>query len=241
MPRFFCEEISPTNAVITGEDARHIAKVLRMGPGEGLTLCDMRGSDYACTILSAQPDRVELRVDETLPCATEPTLKVRLFMALPKGDKFELIVQKAVELGVDEIIPVLTKRCVSRPDAKSMEKKLVRYNRVAYEAAKQSMRGKIPAVLPLRSFEEAIAEMGESDAAILFYERSTAPMQEVLAGVRDSLSIMVGAEGGFEEEEVAYAAARGVHTLTLGKRILRCETAPLAALSVVMYATGNLE
>lgn len=241
MPRFFCEDIAGDTAHITGEDARHIAKVLRMGIGEELTLCDRRGSDYRCSITAADPDRVTLQVHEVLPSETEPTLKVRLFMALPKGDKFELIVQKAVELGVEEIIPVMTHRCVSRPDEKSMAKKLIRYNRVAYEAAKQSMRGIIPQVLPLMDFTEAVAEMKNSGTAILFYERSTAPLPEVLATVQGSLAIMVGAEGGFEEQEVDYAISQGVHSLSLGKRILRCETAPLAALSVVMYATGNLQ
>lgn len=241
MPRFFCEEISDGHAVIQGEDARHIVKSLRMASGEELTLSDMRGTDYLCRILSANSERVDLEVLHSAPCQSEPSVKARLFMAMPKGDKFELIVQKAVELGAAEITPVLTHRCVSRPDARSLEKKLQRYNRVALEAAKQSMRGTVAKVLPMLTFEQAIAEMKKSETAVIFYEQATAKMQTVLDTMGESIAFMVGSEGGFEQSEVQYAVEQGLHCLTLGKRILRCETAPLAALSVIMYASGNMD
>lgn len=241
MPRFFCDPITGNTTTISGEDARHIAKVLRMVPGEALTLCDMSGWDYECAITQVEPALVTLQVMEKHPSLTEPSLKVRLYQAVSKGDKFEFIVQKAVELGVDEIIPVMTHRCVSRPDERSMEKKLIRYQRVAQEAAKQSMRGKIPKVRPLITYPQALAEMAQDPLAILFYERSENPLTQLLTHCPDRLSILVGAEGGFEEQEVQRAQAQGIAIATLGRRILRCETAPLAALSAAMYATGNMD
>jgi len=241
MPRFFCDTIQGDRAVITGDDARHISKVLRLREGDSLTLCDMSGYDCEGVIETVDSTSVTLQITGRTPSRNEPSVRVRLYQALPKGDKFELIVQKAVELGVDEIIPVLTHRCVSRPDGRSMEKKRVRYQRVALEAAKQSMRGKVPQVGELLDFPQAIARMGEDERAILFYERATEPLGELLAGSFSTLSILVGAEGGFEETEVAYAREHGIPTATLGRRILRCETAPLAALAVAMYATGNLD
>ena len=211
-----------------------------MQPGEHLTLSDGRGTDFECVLDLVTPQEVFLTVLESGPCRTEPDLYVRLYMALPKAEKMELIVQKAVELGVGEIIPVLTRRCVSRPDPRSFEKKLVRLNRIAAEAAKQSMRGKIPEVRPLMALRPALEEMAAHPGAMLFYERSTAPMAEVLDRLEGEASVLIGAEGGFDEEEVQQALDLGIPSLTLGPRILRCETAPLAALSVLMYHTGNM-
>ena len=135
MPRFFCDAIAGGKAVITGEDAAHIARSLRMQPGERLTLSDGQGTDFDCVLDLVTPQEVFLTVLESYPCRTEPSVYVRLYMAMPKAEKLELIVQKAVELGVGEIIPVLTRRCVSRPDPKSFEKKRVRLARIAAEAA----------------------------------------------------------------------------------------------------------
>lgn len=161
-------------------------------------------------------------------------------MAMPKAEKLELIVQKAVELGVGEIIPVLTRRCVSRPDSKSFEKKRVRLARIAAEAAKQSGRGRIPQVREMMDLRSALEEMAARPGAMLFYERSTAPMREVLDRIEGEASLLIGAEGGFDESEVELALSMGIPSLTLGPRILRCETAPMAALSVLMYHTGNM-
>lgn len=240
MPRFFSQEIQGEMVFLRGEDARHIAKSLRMQPGDPLTVCDLQGSDLSCIIVELTPDVVSLRVEGRSPSQTEPTLRVRLYQALPKGDKLDLIVQKAVELGVHEIIPVITSRCVSRPDGKSMEKKIQRLSRIALEAAKQSGRGIVPQVGGLRSYGEALAEMEQDPLAILFYEEATAPLKEMLQPHPGQVSILIGAEGGFSPQEVEEAKAHGLLVASLGKRILRCETAPLAALSVLMYETGNL-
>ena len=240
MPRFFTETINETKGTISGDDAKHIAKVLRMHAGEKLVACDCQGFDYDCVIDSLTDKEVELSVERKYLSETEPSVRVTLYQAMPKSDKMELIIQKAVELGVSAIVPVQTKRCVSRPDAKSMAKKLERYNRIALEAAKQCGRGRIPQVLPMLDFAEAIKAMKEDQRAFLFYENSTSSCRKELEQGVNSVSIMVGAEGGFEEEEVQKALDLDIASLSLGKRILRCETAPLAALSIIMYETGNM-
>ena len=185
--------------------------------------------------------QVQLKVLDVLPSQSEPTVRGHLYQAMPKADKLELIVQKAVELGVDAITPVLTRRCVSKPDQKSMAKKLERYNRIALEAAKQSGRGKVPQVLPMLELPAALQQMQQADCAILFYENATAPARQVIQQAGKEIAVLIGAEGGFDEEEVLQAQQAGCQVLSLGKRILRCETAPLAALSIIMFETGNME
>lgn len=239
MPRFFTEEITDTTAVITGEDARHIARALRCRVGEELMVCDGRGGDFRCRIASIADDAVGLEVLERTSSAGEPPVDIRLFQALPKGDKLELIVQKAVELGVGTITPVLTEYCVSRPDPKAMEKKRERLNRIALEAAKQSGRGVIPQVTALLTLPQAIVEMGKAQAAILFYENATDPLGAVLASRPGSISLLIGAEGGFASAEVEQARQAGLVVCTMGRRILRCETAPMYALSAITYEYEN--
>ena len=241
MPRFFVEGRPQGEVLLGGEDGRHIVRSLRMRPGEALTLCDGQGTDYACTIVSAQGESALVRVEEAFPNRTEPRAQVTVCQCLAKGDKLETVTQKAVELGVNSITPVMTRRCVSRPDAKSMKKKLERYNRIALEAAKQSGRGIIPQVNPLLELDQALRQMQQSGCPILFYENATAPARQLLQSATGKIAILIGAEGGFDEDEVERAKVAGCSILSLGKRILRCETAPLAALSIIMYETGNME
>lgn len=246
MPRFFTQDITETGGCITGEDAKHIAKVLRMKVGDELTVCDTKGRDYDCMIEEIGAGEVRLKVLSVAPSQSEPDVRVHLYQAMPKADKMETIIQKAVELGAASITPVMTRRCVSRPDAKSMDKKLVRYNRIALEAAKQCGRGVVPPVLPLLELPQALEQMQRTGCPILFYENATAPAKQVIAKARESgkeleITVLIGAEGGFDEDEVALAREHGCHILSLGKRILRCETAPLAALTILMYETGNME
>lgn len=246
MPRFFTQDITEAGGCITGEDAKHIAKVLRMKVGDELTVCDTKGRDYDCMIEEIGAGEVRLKVLSVAPSQSEPDVRVHLYQAMPKADKMETIIQKAVELGAASITPVMTRRCVSRPDAKSMDKKLVRYNRIALEAAKQCGRGVAPPVLPLLELPQALEQMQRTGCPILFYENATAPAKQVIAKARESgkeleIAVLIGAEGGFDEDEVALAREHGCHILSLGKRILRCETAPLAALTILMYETGNME
>lgn len=240
MSRFFTQTISAEGGIISGDDAKHISRVLRMKVGELLTACDTKGYDYDCLIESLSDREVSLRVLEVRPSQSEPDVRVSLYQAMPKGDKLELIIQKAVELGVDSITPVMTRRCVSKPDSKSMAKKLERYNRIALEAAKQSGRGKVPQVCPMLDLPQALDEMAQTSCPILFYENATAPAKQVIDGAGKEIAVLIGSEGGFDESEVELAIQKGCQVLSLGKRILRCETAPLAALSIIMFETGNM-
>ncbi len=241
MPRFFTQTISRDGGTIVGDDAKHISRVLRMKVGEKLTACDTKGNDYDCVLESVSDSEVRLKVLAVTPSESEPNVKVKLYQAIPKSDKMELIIQKSVELGVDSITPVMTRRCVAKPDEKSMAKKLERYNRIAFEAAKQSGRGKIPQVLPMLDLKDALEEMAQSSCPILFYENATAPAKEVIAKAQGDIAILIGSEGGFDEEEAALAQQSGCNVLSLGKRILRCETAPIAALAIIMFETGNMQ
>lgn len=239
MPRFFTQNINGNTAIIEGDDAKHIQKSLRMKIGEEIELCDGQGFDYT-GVISEFSDVVDVKILSKQENKSEPSCDVTLFQALPKGDKFELIVQKAVELGVHKIVPVLTDRCVSRPDSKSFAKKLERYNKIALEAAKQSGRGVVPSVEDMVSFDTAIKMTSQFETALLFYEKGGNDLGSNLKSDTKSVAIFIGSEGGFEEKEVQKAENAGVLTTTLGKRILRCETAPLCALSAIMYITKNL-
>lgn len=238
MPRFFIDYIPDDEAVLTGEDARHAAKSLRMQPGEAITLCDCLGNDYLGEVAAVSPEAVHVRVLEIRKSFAEPAVRVTLCQAVPKSDKMDWIVQKAVELGVWRIRPVVTARCVSRPDEKAAAKKVQRWQKIALEAAKQSGRGIIPAVTPFVKFQRAAQEA--SGKRVLFYEGGGERVP-LLAGPQDKeLTLFIGPEGGFAPEEVALVRALGGRTATLGPRILRAETAPLAALTAVMLATGNM-
>ena len=239
MPRFFLHHIEGQTARIEGDDARHIAKSLHARPGQQFTISDAKGTDYLCAVRELSGAVVTFDILSSQPCQGEPKAHIRLYQALPKGEKLELVVQKAVELGAAEIIPVLTSRCISRPSHKAMDKKLTRLQRIAYEAAKQCGRGIIPQVGPLLEFETAAAQMRESELSILFYEESRIPLSELLSPASASVSIMIGCEGGFSPSEVDFATAQGVSIAGLGKRILRCETAPIAALSAILYHLGE--
>ena len=239
MPRFFISVPPADTAVITGEDAVHIGRSLRMRPGEQLTLCCL-GTDYSCEIESISSDEVRCRVLAFAPSETEPRLKLTLFQALPKSDKMELIVQKAVALGVSRIVPVLTARCVSRPDAKSLEKKIARWQKIALSAAQQSGRGLVPEVSEAVSFEECLALASEQERAFFCYERGGESLRSADLSETSTAALIIGPEGGFEESEALAADNAGLTLTSLGKRILRCETAPLAAIAAVMLKSGDL-
>lgn len=240
MAHFFCDAVSGSEAVLLGEEAKHIARVLRMREGERLTVSTPDGMEHDCVITLSSPEQVLLTVERSYPNETEPRVKVTLFQALPKSDKMDLIVQKAIELGVTEIVPMLTKRCVSRPDGKTAAKKVERWQKIAKEAAKQSGRGIIPQIHPLVSWQEALAMASKAQAPLLFYEGGGERLNRLISPATQTVAMLIGSEGGFEAEEVAQAKASGIRAATLGKRILRCETAPLAALAVVMNLTEDL-
>lgn len=240
MTRFFAsqEEMSGERILLTGENAQH-AKVLRLKPGETVLVCDGEGQECLCQISSTDP--WELRVTERRASQSEAAVRVSVYMAFPKADKLEHVIQKATELGAAEIVAFPSERCVSRPDEKSLKKKLERWQKIAASAAEQSGRGLIPEVLVLGSYAEALRRAAQADKALLFYEHEdTVTLHDALdSGHWKTVSLLTGPEGGLEEREVSQALDAGLTVCTLGKRILRCETAPLCALSAVMYAAGE--
>ena len=241
MPRFFIEDIEGDRLTITGDDARHIGRSLRMRPGEELTVCDTRGIDCLCVVESVSDTDVLVKVVERRSSDTEPTVKVTLYQGYPKGDKLETIIEKSVELGVSRIVPVLTERSVARPDEKSAARKLERWQRRALEAAKQCGRGCIPQVEPMVSFPAVPAMMSRHDRALFCYELGGQPLAQALGQQPGEVGIFIGPEGGISAAEAEALEAAGALPVTLGKRILRTETAPLAAITAVMLLTGNME
>lgn len=240
MDWFFADNIGQTH-LITGEDAVHITKSLRMSVGEVLTLCDSQKIEHLCKIERITADGVQVCVVSESKCQNEPTVDITLFAALTKGDKIETVIQKCVELGVTEIVPVLTDRCVSRPDGKSAAKKQQRYRKIAYQAAMQSRRAVIPMVQEITELKKLSEKLKEFDRIILFYEGGGEPLRHLIRPTDQKIAIFTGPEGGFEERETALLQSFGAETATLGKRILRAETAPLAAVAAIMFHTGNLE
>ena len=242
MPWFFTDrEIDADKYIIEGETARHMLKSLRMKQGEELTLVTPSGIQLDCVLALASNDTAEVDIISRKTCENEPDVKITLYQALPKGDKMDYIVQKCVELGISEIVPVISARCVSRPDEKSLRKKLLRWQKIALEAAQQSLRGIIPKIGAALSFRQAVEKSKENELNIFFYELGGESVAQILTDKPKTIGFFIGSEGGFEEKEAQLAAEAGAKTATLGKRILRAETAPLAALSVIMYQTGNFD
>jgi len=242
MTRFFIDPSMMTedSITLTGENAAH-AKVLRLKTGEKVLVCDGQGNECECTVSQMAADQVSLRVENHRQSTSEPAVKVSVYMAFPKADKLEHVIQKATELGAYEIVAFPSSRCISRPDEKSLKKKLERWQKIAASAAEQSGRGRIPQVITLASYEAALQRAAQSDLKILFYEneKATTLRMALESGKFSSVSLLSGPEGGLEETEVEQAKDAGLQICTLGSRILRCETAPLCGLSAVMYAAGE--
>lgn len=239
MPRFFCNSPPVGNAIsLFGEDAVHIGRSLRMRLGDVITVCHDK-TDYSCKILKISDEAIELEAISQSP-SPEPSVSVTLFMAVPKLDKLELIVQKATELGAVEIVPVLTQRCVSRPEQKQFAKKRERLAKIALEAAKQSGRGIVPTVSDIISLECCIEKMRAMDLGLVCYEKGGKSLGKFRYSPGDSVGVLIGSEGGFSEEEIALCEQNGIKKIWLGERILRCETAPISAISIIMHLSGNM-
>ena len=238
MPKFFTnkEALSENTAVLTGENAHHILDVLRLKKGDRFTVCDGEGTDYICELERGEKGKVLAKITERRPCESEPELKITLFQGVAKGEKFELIIQKCVEIGVCRIVPVITEFTVVKLDKKE-EKKRERWQKIAEGAAKQSGRGIIPSVASPVSFNEAILAAQKLDRAVIPYEKELETSIKTVArtGGFKSLGIFIGPEGGFSEEEIVKAKNAGITPLTLGKRILRTETAAMVASSIFLY------
>ena len=242
MPRFFLPGSLTGERFFTlsGEHAQH-AKVLRLRQGEAVTVCDEYGREYACTVSDVSAGQYCLVVHSEQASRAEPGIFASVYMAFAKSDKLEHVVQKATELGAAEIVTFPSERCVSRPDEKALNKKLERWCRIAASAAEQSGRGTIPQVLVMPSFREAVARASQADLPVFFYENEDAfTFHDAIASADfRTCALMTGPEGGFSNAEVAEAQASGMKICTLGRRILRCETAPLCAMSALMFACGE--
>ena len=241
MHRFFAEpgQIGEKEIVITGADVNHIRNVLRMRADEEVLIADGQGAEYRCKLTDLSENEVRAQILWKLDGNAELASAVTLFQGLPKSDKMDLIVQKCVELGVDRIVPVSTKRAVVKLDAKKEQTRLKRWNTISESAAKQSGRGVIPEVSGVMSFEKALEEAKKLDVLLIPYERAEhmAETRRVMGEIRpgQSVGIFIGPEGGFEESEVEEAVAAGAKAITLGKRILRTETAGLAVMAMLSY------
>lgn len=242
MVRFFVnpDEMRSDEILLAGENAVH-AKVLRLKVGEQVLICDGAGKECVCSVKSITPGEMQLSVISRQASVSEAKVKVSVYMAFPKADKLEHVIQKVTELGAFEIITFPSARCVSKPDEKSLKKKLERWQKIAASAAEQSGRGRIPEVVVLSSFKEALSRAAEADMPIMFYENehATTLRMALESCSYETVSLLSGPEGGLEEKEVEMAKEAGLRICTLGRRILRCETAPLCGLSAVMYACGE--
>lgn len=243
MHRFFVEseQFRQDRIIISGKDYNHIRNVLRMKAGEEMLLCDGEDREYLCHLTEYDTERecVVVRVVDIFGQARELPAKITLFQGYPKGDKLETIVQKAVELGAAEIVPVMMKRCVVKLDDKKADKKVERLNSISLSAAKQSKRGIIPEVKPVMTFEQAIAYAKDIEYVILPYEQAEGMeySRDVIrqAKGKANIGVFIGPEGGFSVEEVQQIEEIGGKTITLGHRILRTETAGMAVLTLLMY------
>lgn len=245
MARFF---MAGTNkfggtAIIRGQDAEHI-RVLRMKPGERVVICDGKGTDYMCRLVRSEPDEAEAEVIDVVPCKAEPSVSTTIFAGLPKGERADVIVQKCTEAGATGIVFFGCERSIVKTDGRSMEKKLQRWQRIAESAAQQSGRGMIPAVDYAWDFVQMLDLAVKSEGKFLMYEtgddRVTLQTAFETAGGLSTAAIITGPEGGFSEAEAKMARLTGFTACSMGERILRCETAPVIALSALMYATNNL-
>ncbi|MBQ7144740.1 MAG: 16S rRNA (uracil(1498)-N(3))-methyltransferase [Oscillospiraceae bacterium] len=246
MPRFFMAgaNVAGGTLILAGEDANH-AKVLRLRVGDRIVICDGAQTDHHCTVKRITPDEVEAEVVESVRCPAEPNVRAVILAGLPKqGERADFIVQKCTEGGAGEIVFFRSHRCESSLCGGAMEKKLLRWQRIAEEAAKQSGRGIIPTVSALDTFPEALDKAVKCELPLFLYETGERvelrqAIENAGPGVR-SAAILTGPEGGFEPYEAELARTLGFPICSMGPRIFRCETAPLAALTALMYATGNL-
>lgn len=241
MYRFFVEpaQIKDRSVIIEGSDVNHIKNVLRMKSGERIAISDGQEQEYYCIIEKLEEEQVIATIEEVVTNSKELPVRITLFQGIPKSDKLELIIQKAVELGACEIVPVAMKRSIAKIDPKKADKKIERFQAIALSAAKQAKRSVIPTVMKPMSWKEAVAYGKTMDRCLVPYEeeRGIAYTREVVKSLHGAkrIALYIGPEGGFDESEIAEAREEGFTTITLGKRILRTETAGLAALSILMF------
>ncbi len=244
MPKFFIakEDIFEDKITISGGDAVHIAKVLRLTEGDKITLCDGVGLDYAGEITESNKDSVTVNILSKTPCLAEPSVSVTLFQGLPKQGKMDFIIEKCTELGISRIVPVMMHRCVANVRDEKAEKKLSRWRKIAAESVKQCGRGVIPEINDVLSFQDAVRMATDLELCLAAYENErNVSLKSALSGKSPkSVGIFIGPEGGFEESEIKMLLSTGIPSVTLGRRILRTETAGQAVLTAIMYELDEL-
>lgn len=246
MPKFFVlpEGFHQDFVKISGLDAKHIIKVLRKSPGDDIIVCDGCGFDYHTIIQEVCGQEILLKIMDKQVNQCEPEVKVTLYQCVPKGSKMDEVVQKCTELGVSAIVPFISTRTVVKDDKEGFAKKTVRWQKTVDESVKQCMRGMIPTVSPVLSFEEMLCRAEQHTLCLMPYENCrTTDLKSALQGKEDCLDvgIIIGSEGGFEESEVEQAKSKGILPVTLGRRILRTETAGAAVLGCVMYQLDQMK
>lgn len=246
MPKFFVtqDKITENQIIIDTDDVTHISRVLRLGKGDSVTVCDSRGTDYDAKISHIENARIVCDITEKRKSESEPNIKVTLFQGLPKASKMEYIIQKTTELGISEIVPVKLSRCVVKIDNKKDEKKKIdRWQKISEAAAKQSGRGIVPWISEIMTLDEVIEKSKEFDLFFAPYEcEEQKTLKEALLSKKDvkNVGFIIGPEGGFDIAETAKLHDSGIDTVTLGKRILRTETAGEAVLAMTMYEIGDI-
>lgn len=232
MPRFFANpaDITDNHVLLDTETLSHL-RVLRLRPDETFTICDGAGTDYICTL-----DGTQANIIASAPNEAEPRTDCAVYLAYTRGERMDYAIQKSVEMGATRIVLFPSERCVAKYEDKALPKKRVRFEKIAEEAAKQSGRGRIPPVETLGSFKAAMQDAARADCPLFFYEEEQdRTLRAALAGNPSSVALVIGPEGGFSQQEAELAAELGLQSVTLGKRILRCETAPVAALAGVLF------
>lgn len=246
MPKFFVtsDKITENQIIIDTEDVSHISRVLRLGEGDTLTVCDSQGTDYEVEIVMLGQKEIVCKINSKSASASEPNIRVTLFQGLPKASKMEYIIQKTTELGITEIVPAKLSRCVVKIDSKKDEtKKLDRWHKISESAAKQSGRGIIPKISPIMTLDEIIEKSKEFDLFFVPYEcEEQKTLKETLLSKKDikTVGFLIGPEGGFDIAETEKLKNADIDTVTLGKRILRTETAGEAVLAMTMYEIGDI-
>lgn len=245
MPRFFVNptQIQDENAIISGEDVKHISKVLRLKNGDEITICNGQGRDYECIIRNINKEEVITEIISSHVSQTEPKVKITLFQGITKSDKMEFIIQKCVEMGIYRVVPIITERTVVKiEDQKKQNSKLARWQKISESAAKQSQRGIIPEIGSIITLKEALEQSKKIDCKVIAYEKEEENhLQNILTDFSgESIAIFIGPEGGFENNEIYLAKQNDIVPITLGKRILRTETAGLFLVSIMMYEMGEV-
>ncbi len=239
--RFFIDAVDGQQVVLPKEDSHHLLRVMRAEPGTPFTVL-AQGVEYACVLEGTEDGRAVGRVESSRPAAGEPPVWITLFQGLAKGEKMEMVIQHGTEIGICEFVPVATARAVVKLEPKKAADRVERWQRIAREAAEQSRRGAVPTVSQVLTWKQAVARAGQFDLVLVPWEEGGQPLRAALGAhpTAKRIAVFIGPEGGLSPDEVSLARENGGVPVTLGPRILRTETAPLAAASAILYALGDL-